>query len=373
MRRPTLPPLLCRSILTLLLIAGFVLSAGPGWASLEKEMADKNKQLSAQKKTIQALTDKEKALHKDLAKLEGAIKESAASLKKLEAELAELKKEQAGGAEALSVMLAEREKTTQSLAALMQTLWPIYLTAREQGFASPEEWAASNRQEEWLTAMYAEAQKLRVEIERQTQVMADQQVVLEQNAAKVAAQAEKIKKSRGDLDAKRSQFDKQIKEVRTKKAQSEKEIQGLMTDIGKLRHQISLQSSKQISKLQGKLSWPAKGKTVTTFAPNGNPPSNGVGLSLPAGTPVRSMSWGKVVHNDQLRGFGQVVIIFHGEDYYSLYAFLSDAPLPVGREVERGQQIGVSGFYPAAEGNGLYFELRFRQKAINPLKWLQSG
>lgn len=373
MRGPTLFHLVCLFAFVLLLTAGSTLLAAPGSASLEKEMADKNKQLSEQKKTVQALTEKEKALHKDLAKLEGSIKESAAAVQKLENELTELKKEQAAGAQTLSHMLAEREKTTQSLSALMQTLWPIYLTAREQGFASPEQWAESNRQEEWLAAMYAEAEQLRGEIERQTQILADQQATLEQNAAKVAAQADKIKKSRGDLDAKKTQFDKQIKEVRTKKAQSEKEIQNLMGSIGKLRHQISLQSTKQISKLQGKLTWPAKGKTVTSFNPGGNPPSNGIGLALPAGTPVRSMSWGKVVHNDQLRGFGQVVIIFHGEDYYSLYAFLSEAPLPVGREVERGQQIGVSGFYPAAGGNGLYFELRFQQKVVNPLKWLQSG
>ena len=39
----------------------------------------------------------------------------------------------------------------------------------------------------------------------------------------------------------------------------------------------------------------------------------------------------------------------------------------------QGEKLGVSGFYPKANGNGLYFELRFHQKAINPLKWLQSG
>ena len=175
------------------------------------------------------------------------------------------------------------------------------------------------------------------------------------------------------LDKKKIQYERQLSEVRTKKQQSEKEIQDLMGSIAKIRHQISLQSSKQISKLQGQLAWPAKGKRVVSFAPEGSPASNGIGISLSAGTPVRSISWGKVVHNDQLRGFGQVVIVFHGEDYYSLYAFLSDAPIPVGREVERGEQIGVCGFYPAAKGNGLYFELRYRQKVINPLKWLQSG
>lgn len=373
MNRPSCRPLL-RLCATILLLAGLLaVTVTCGFASLEAEMAAKNKQLAERKKAIQSLTDKERSLHKDLAKLESSVKQAAASLDKLEDELAALKKEQAEGAARLDALLAEREKTTERLNELMRSLWPIYLTAKEDGFASAEQWAEANRREEWLTSLYRQAQALREDIERQSQIVADQQSVLDQNAARAEAKLGTIKTSRAELEKKKAQYESQIAQVRLKKKESEKEIQGLMGSIAGLRHKISLQSSKQISKLQGKLSWPAKGKRIVSFAPEGNPASNGIGLSLAAGTPVRSVSWGKVVHNDQLRGFGQVVIVFHGEDYYSLYAFLSDAPLPVGREVERGEQIGVCGFYPAAKGEGLYFELRHRQKVINPLKWLQSG
>ena len=371
MKRPPsrILPRLC-AILLLFLCAA---AAQPTRASLEEEMSAKSRKLAEQKKAIQTLTAKERSLHKDLARLEDDFKEAAATLDTLEKELAALRKEQADGAKRLNALLAEREKTAGRLAELMQSLWPIYLTAKEQGFASPDEWAEANRREQWLTALYREAQVLREDIERQSQTVADQQSDLDQKTAAAAARLEKIKSSRADLEKRKTRFERQLAEVRTSKKKSEKEIQDLMGSIANLRHKISLQSEKKISKLQGKLEWPAKGKTIVRFNPDGDPASNGIGLALPAGTPVRSMSWGKVVHNDQLRGFGQVVIVFHGDDYYSLYAFLSDAPLPVGREVEKGQQIGVCGFYPAAKGEGLYFELRFKQKVINPLKWLQSG
>jgi septal ring factor EnvC (AmiA/AmiB activator) len=373
MNRPSsrLVPRLCAT--ALLLFSCLALTASFCFASLEKEMAAKNKQLAEQKKAIESLTAQERTLHKDLAKLEGSVKQAAASLDKLEEELAAHKKEQAEVAARLNALLAEREKTTARLQELMQTLWPIYLTAKEEGFASAEQWAEANRREEWLTALYREAQSLREDIERQSQIVADQQSVLDQKAAQAEDKLKKIKASRAELDKKKAQYERQLADVRVKKKESEKQIQNLMGSIASLRHKISLQASKQISKLQGQLTWPAKGKRVVSFAPDANPSSNGIGLSLPAGTPVRSMSWGKVVHNDQLRGFGQVVIVFHGEDYYSLYAFLSEAPIPVGREVERGEQIGVCGFYPAAKGEGLYFELRHKQKVVNPLKWLQSG
>lgn len=373
MKRPS--PCSLPRLCALVLLAVCIISpmARPGLASLEEEMSAKSRKLAEQKKAIQSLTAKERSLHKDLARLEDSFKEGAATLERLETELDTLKKDQAEGAKRLSGLLAEREKTTERLAELMQTLWPIYLTAKEEGFASPEEWAEANRREQWLAALYREAQSLKEDIERQSQTVADQQSDLDQKAAEAAAKVEKIKASRSELEKRRASFERQLAEVRKKKKQSEKEIQDLMGSIASLRHKISLQSEKKISKLQGKLDWPAKGKRVVSFNPDGNPASNGIGLALPAGTPVRSMSWGKVVHNDQLRGFGQVVIVFHGDDYYSLYAFLSEAPIPVGREVEKGQQIGVCGFYPAAQGDGLYFELRFKQKVINPLKWLQSG
>lgn len=373
MNRPLSPflPRLCAA--ALLFLSCIALTAPFCFASLEKEMAAKNKQLAAQKKAIESLTAQERTLHKDLAKLEGSVKQAASSLDTLEDELAAHKKEQAEVSRRLDALLLEREKTTGRLNELMQTLWPIYLTAKEEGFASAEQWAEANRREEWLTSLYREAQALREDIERQSQIVADQQSVLDQKAAQAEEKLKKIKASRAELEKKKTQYERQLADVRVKKKESEKQVQDLMGAIAGLRHKISLQASKQISKLQGQLSWPAKGKRVVSFSPDGNPSSNGIGLSLPAGTPVRSMSWGKVVHNDQLRGFGQVVIVFHGEDYYSLYAFLSEAPIPVGREVERGEQIGVCGFYPAAKGEGLYFELRHKQKVVNPLKWLQSG
>lgn len=359
-------------ISALVLILGGLLTTIAGAASLQEDVARKNAELDERKKAIAELTQQERTLHKDLVKLESAVTDAATALDKLESELDSLRQEHAATDKRLTALLAERDKTNARLAELMQRLWPIYLKARETGTSS-ETWADANRKAEWISALYREAQSLRSDIERQRQVVADEQSRLAEAAARIDAQLAKIKDSRADLEKKKKHYQNQIAKVRTKRSQGEKEIQNLLGSIAELRHQITLQAAKKISKLQGKLPWPARGKVVVPYAPEGNPASNGIGLALPEGTPIRSVSWGKVVHNDQLRGFGQVVIVFHGEDYYSLYAFLSDASVPVGSEVNQGDQIGVSGFYPKAQGAGLYFELRFRQKAISPLKWLQSG
>jgi septal ring factor EnvC (AmiA/AmiB activator) len=106
------------------------------------------------------------------------------------------------------------------------------------------------------------------------------------------------------------------------------------------------------------------------FRPSSSPPRRGVSLRVDKGAPVTAVSWGKVVHDDILRGFGRVIIILHGEDYYSLYAYLADSRVDVGQDVAMGDVLGTAGYHPELQAPGLYFELRFHQKAINPEGWL---
>lgn len=389
---------------------GFCVVATLVWAaSLQDEVSRKNTEAAKRKKGLQALSDQERVLNKDLAKLEKSIADAVTSFTKLEAELEALKKDQGAVQARFDALLAERAATSSRLEELMQTLWPIYLQAREEGFPSAEKWAEANRKAQWLAALYQQAQEIRAEIERQSQIVADEQSRLDETAAKLDAHLEKTRASQASLQKKQAEFEAQLKSVRSKRAQGEKDLQNLMNSITALRHKISLEEARKEAARQaaakqaaakqaaeqaaakqavskqsparqipkqaggGQLPWPAQGKLVTQFAPKGHPPSNGIGLALAPGAPVRSVAWGKIVHNGQLRGFGQVVVVFHGDDHYSLYAFLSKASVEVGKEIKQGEQLGVCGFYPQAQGPGLYFELRFGQKAISPFKWLKSG
>jgi septal ring factor EnvC (AmiA/AmiB activator) len=132
-------------------------------------------------------------------------------------------------------------------------------------------------------------------------------------------------------------------------------------------------NSRKFGVQQGELLWPAQGKVVVSYggAEEGRF-ANGLGFSLAQGAGVRSVSWGEVVYNDMLRGFGHVVIVYHGQDYYSLYAFLSHISVRSGQKVEKGESLGQAGYFPAAQGPGLYFELRRKQLPIDPRSWLAT-
>jgi murein hydrolase activator len=128
---------------------------------------------------------------------------------------------------------------------------------------------------------------------------------------------------------------------------------------------------------KGVLDWPARGTIVETFGRHRHPKfdtwtvSNGVALSLPAGTPVRAVYGGKAVYAQWLAEYGNIVILDHGDGMLTLYAWLQGVSVKAGQPVQVGTEVGLAGVGPGRDEPGLYFEVRDRQKASDPIAWLR--
>jgi septal ring factor EnvC (AmiA/AmiB activator) len=128
---------------------------------------------------------------------------------------------------------------------------------------------------------------------------------------------------------------------------------------------------------KGVLDWPAKGTVVETFGRHRHPKfdawtvSNGIGLALAAGTPVRAVYAGKTVYARWLAEYGNLVIVDHGDGVFTLYAWLQAASVSTGDYVPAGGVVGTAGTGPGRDEAGLYFELRDHQKAADPVSWLR--
>jgi septal ring factor EnvC (AmiA/AmiB activator) len=129
---------------------------------------------------------------------------------------------------------------------------------------------------------------------------------------------------------------------------------------------------------QGALPWPARGGVSSRF---GRQPSsrfgtsiikNGIEIGVAEGQPVRAVHEGVVAFAGQFTGYGNLVILEHGERVFSLYGHLSAMQVAQGDRIEAQATVGRSGRNP----NGtpaLYFELRVDGKPVDPLQWLQKG
>ena len=127
---------------------------------------------------------------------------------------------------------------------------------------------------------------------------------------------------------------------------------------------------------RGALPWPATGVVTGRFGRQslgrfGTAISrNGIEISLAEGQVVRAVHEGTIAYAEPFTGYGNLVILDHGEGEYTLYGYLSTMYVATGDRLEAGEPIGTSGRSPS--GNpALYFELRVDGKPVDPLQWLK--
>lgn len=129
------------------------------------------------------------------------------------------------------------------------------------------------------------------------------------------------------------------------------------------------------AKLKGRLSLPvADGKVISSFGRGFDPKSRlfifkkGVDIASAKNAGVRAVSAGKIAYSGELPEYGRVAIVDHGEHFYSICAHLGELRKKAGDPVAAGDIIGVTD----DQGTPVYFEIRARNVAVNPLQWVSN-
>ena len=340
--------------------------------ALEQEQA----RAEAQQDALDRLTISERALRQDLAAAEKDIRELEAELDKHERELQDVRASRGEIEAELEALTREEQAARADVNELLRQLWELRLqrsAALSQGLPA---WDEADRKYVWTSrlneVMDERLTLLREKEERLSESLARRREIEDKARAGLA----RVNDTKDKLLTDKLGFQNRLAEARKEKLSREQHLGRILTTIDKLNYDLSEALKNvpaQFSELRGRLPWPVQGELSLRFAPKADPPRRGIGLKLNDGAEVKAVAAGKVVHDDVLRGFGRVVIVLHGGDYYSLYAYLSESEVQVGRDVAPGEVLGVAGYYPQLQGPGLYFELRFRQKVINPEAWLAAG
>jgi septal ring factor EnvC (AmiA/AmiB activator) len=100
--------------------------------------------------------------------------------------------------------------------------------------------------------------------------------------------------------------------------------------------------------------------------------NSGIQIKAAMGTPFRAVGSGLVRYADWFKGYGKLVILDHGEGYYSLYAQASELSVSEGQTVVSGQVLGSVGDTGSLVGESLYFEIRKNGVPQDPVRWLKS-
>ena len=125
--------------------------------------------------------------------------------------------------------------------------------------------------------------------------------------------------------------------------------------------------------LKGKLRLPVIGELMNRFGGQRQDSGlswKGLFISAKAGREVKAVAGGQVVYADWLRGFGNLLILDHGDGYMSLYGYNESLLKQVGDEAKAGDTIAAAGNSGGNPDSGLYFELRYQGKPFDPIPWV---
>jgi septal ring factor EnvC (AmiA/AmiB activator) len=163
-----------------------------------------------------------------------------------------------------------------------------------------------------------------------------------------------------------------------RRAGVQRELASARSNLAGMLQRLQPTASTRFSDLwRGKLPWPVVGSMTGRF---GEPvhrelgtttTRQGIAIGAVAGDPVQAVASGRVVYAGWMRGYGQMVLLDHGEHYHTLVAHLDRVAVHVGQQVAAGAVLGHVGESGWQEGPGLAFELRHRSGAVDPTPWLR--
>lgn len=136
---------------------------------------------------------------------------------------------------------------------------------------------------------------------------------------------------------------------------------------------------KMFDAYKGLLSWPVKGKIITFFGPHRDKEyavtnfQSGINIRAERGEPIRCVADGYTIFSNWFKGFGNMMIIDHGDHYYTVYAHLEEVFKVKGDRVEKNEVIATVGDSGSLMGPALHFEVRYHGKPVDPMKWIRKG
>jgi septal ring factor EnvC (AmiA/AmiB activator) len=203
---------------------------------------------------------------------------------------------------------------------------------------------------------------------------------LEQETQDALALKDRLDVARRTLDQDRRRKTAALTSLVEKKENQAAFLEELQQAEGKLQDLIAGLGSGDVAVplpvFRGSLPWPAAGRVRVAFGRRKHPRfdtytiQNGLEIEAPVDAPVRAVHEGTVAFSDFFRGYGLMIVVDHGGKHHSLYAHLAENRVQAGDRVAAGQTIGTVGA-SGLDGPGVYFEMRFQGKPVDPADWLK--
>nr|WP_299379928.1 peptidoglycan DD-metalloendopeptidase family protein [uncultured Halomonas sp.] len=318
---------------------------------------------------------------RQLEEVETALADTHKRLDKLQAERRSLDEEIETLEQRRQRLQREREEQRQALATQIQALYRLGRSPQLKLLLNQDEPERLDRLQTYLNRL-SQARNERIDtLARLDTQLAENRTTLGQRRERLndlmgeleTQSAALIKSTRereallASLDARYSDEKSRLAKLDEDRTQAERMLEQVREELKRL---AKPPPSTAIADTKGELPWPVQGKILSAFGDGEGVNRNGLVIAAAEGTAIKAIHPGRVVFADWMRGFGNLLIIDHGDDIMSLYAHVQRFDVMPGEQVERNATIAAVGNTGGRPRTALYFEVRRDGKPINPRQWI---
>jgi septal ring factor EnvC (AmiA/AmiB activator) len=285
-----------------------------------------------------------------------------------------------------AVIRRELDASEEAVAGWLREVYksgPVRYLQVMAASTSPAEIASAQRVVETLSLLEGERiETLRADRARMDEALEELRTTRETLATLRAALAEREQeqlRSRREKTALLEQVRNGRSEqhdVMNELLQVEQSIQAMLSAL-RQADPAGMAVSRGFERFRGLLNRPAEGRLLVPFGNVKHPrfrtevPHPGVDIACEPGSAVSVVFDGQVVFSDWFRGYGQLIVVDHADNYLSIYGHLGDRLMAVGQEVFEGDIIAHSGESGTLDTPALYFEIRHDGEPQDPSPWLR--
>ncbi|WP_371825126.1 murein hydrolase activator EnvC [Vreelandella aquamarina] len=371
-----------------LALATLLLALGQQPALAQPDEHAAREQLDALGQEIDAMAERLSATgqardsaQRELKAVETELAQTHQRLDQLQAERRQLNDETTQLRQHRERLQSEREAQYQALGQQLAALYRLGPTPQLKLLLNQRDPAELDRMQAYLNRLTQARQQRLADIARLDTALADTEQALAERQTRLdtladeletqsALLAERTEARRGvvnTLDDRYGSEAERLADLNQSREQAEQQLRAIQAELARLAEPTP---TTHITRTQGDLPWPVQGSITASFQRRDGVHYNGIVIQASEGTAVTAVHSGRVVFADWMRGFGNLLIIDHGDQIMTLYAHLQQFSARPGQQVNRGDAIGRVGNSGGQPQPALYFEVRRGGEPINPQRWI---
>lgn len=365
------------------------------YRQIQKDLKTHKKKLESVKRAEKSATEELRNANAELNRIEKLLASQRDKIKKIQISISSLQSDINKNKESIRFqgnLLKKRLRAFQRMSRENDALLILL---------SGEDFSRTLRIFRYISDLSTYDYKLINRYKEAVNILLEKQNNLKRLSAELETEEKKLTKLEVSLKEKKKERESLLVSVRKEKKSYEKMIKELQEASNRLARIIQESERREselrkkrgarpgvmeeeivedsgFAKLKGKLPWPVNGSVAIQYGTQVDPLFNlpvfrsGIHINTSRGSSVKAVHEGKIVFADDFKGYGRLVIVSHGNGYHTLYGNLSMIFFKNGVIIKEQAVIGEVGESATFGTSGLYFELRYKGKPLDPQQWLRK-